>query len=141
MSIVLGYDESPGAERALATAITVAKQFDEPLVLVFGAEPPGGMGEEARSHRLALEELGRRAAAGAVERAEAAGVASEVAIIGAKPADALLQVAAERGARMIVVGSRREGPLTGLLLGSVPQQVLHRARVPVVVVPPPDGGR
>ena len=33
VSIVLGYDESPGAERALDTAIAVAKRFGEPLVL------------------------------------------------------------------------------------------------------------
>ena len=28
MSIVLGYDESPGARRALTTAIDLAKRFD-----------------------------------------------------------------------------------------------------------------
>jgi nucleotide-binding universal stress UspA family protein len=135
VTIVLGYDESPGAERALATAITVAKQFDEPLVLVFGAEPPGGLGEEFHSHREALEELGRRAAAQAVKRATEEGVATEVAIVGARPAEALLEVAAERDARMIVVGSYGESPLRGALLGSVPYRLLHRSSVPVLVVP------
>jgi nucleotide-binding universal stress UspA family protein len=135
VSIVLGYDESPGAERALATAITVAKQFGEPLVLVFGAEPPGGLGEEAQSHREALEELGRRAAARAVERAHAEGVATEVAIVAARPAEALVEVATGRDARMIVVGSYGESPLRGALLGSVPYRLLHRSPVPVLVVP------
>lgn len=40
MSVVLGYDESPGAARALRVAIDVAAAFDERLVLVYGAAPP-----------------------------------------------------------------------------------------------------
>ncbi len=49
MSIVLGYDESPGARRALSMAIDLAARLAEPLVLVYGAEPPGGMGEPGTS--------------------------------------------------------------------------------------------
>ena len=54
MAVVLGYDESPGSEAALDAAIQVAQRYGEELVLVYGAAPPGGMGEEARSHRDAL---------------------------------------------------------------------------------------
>ena len=68
MSVVLGYDESPGAEAALATAIEVAQRFGEELVLVYGVAPPGGVGEERGAHRDALEELGRRAGEKAVAR-------------------------------------------------------------------------
>lgn len=41
MSVVLGYDESPGAERALMVALEVASAFGEPLVLVYGAAALG----------------------------------------------------------------------------------------------------
>ena len=51
MSIVLGYDESPGADAALATAITVAARLGEHLVIVYGAGVPGHMGEEYKVHR------------------------------------------------------------------------------------------
>ena len=34
MSVVLGYDESPGSRPALAMAVSLAARFDEPLVLV-----------------------------------------------------------------------------------------------------------
>jgi glucokinase len=44
--IVLGYDRSPGAERALETAIEVAKRYEVPLVLVHRIAPPGGVGLE-----------------------------------------------------------------------------------------------
>lgn len=40
MSVVLGYDESPGAARALRIAIEVAAAYGEPLVLVYGRRRP-----------------------------------------------------------------------------------------------------
>ena len=41
MAVVLGYDESPGAEAALDAAIQVAQRYGEELVLVYGAAPAG----------------------------------------------------------------------------------------------------
>ena len=92
MAVVLGYDESPGAEAALDAAIQVAQRYGEELVLVYGAAPPGGMGEEFKSHRDALLEMGRAATAHALEKVEAAGVTARVRLVDAKPADALIQV-------------------------------------------------
>ncbi|QTE27919.1 universal stress protein [Pengzhenrongella sicca] len=134
MTFVLGYDESPGAALALDTALELAARFDETLVLVYGAAPPGGLGEEYAAHRAALEELGRAATAHALERAKAAGVAAEVEIVPAKPAEALLDVADRRDARMIVVGSYGESPLRGVILGSTTYKVLNQSSRPVLVV-------
>ncbi len=67
MAVVVGYDDSPGAETALETAIRVAARWGEVLIMVYGATPPGGLGEEAEAaHRAALREMGRRALARAV---------------------------------------------------------------------------
>ena len=44
-----------------------------------------------------------------------------------------------RASEFIVVGSRRRGGLRGLLLGSTGHQLIARATVPVVVVPPETG--
>ena len=48
MTVVLGYDESPGADGALRVALDVAARFDEPIVVVYGVAPPG---VSARSSR------------------------------------------------------------------------------------------
>ncbi|GGX02254.1 universal stress protein [Streptomyces chartreusis] len=135
MSVVLGYDESPGAVRALHVAVEVSAAFDEPLVLVYGAAAPGSLGEEATAHRDALREAGRTALSHAVQVADEAGVRTTVEVIDQKPAEALIDAATRHAARVIVVGSWGESPLRGALLGATPHKLLHLARTPVLCVP------
>ncbi|UQW99949.1 universal stress protein [Streptomyces sp. RerS4] len=135
MSVVLGYDESPGAERALRVALEVAAAFGEPLVLVYGAAAPGGGGEEYRAHQEAVRQAGRSALARAVAAADEAGVPSTVEVVDEKPAQALLDAAERHGGRVIIVGSWGDSPLRGALLGSTPHKLLHLSRVPVLCVP------
>ncbi len=52
-----------------------------------------------------------------------------------RPAEALIATAETRHARLIVVGTASERPITGVILGSVPHKLLHRSSVPVLVVP------
>ncbi|MFJ4011419.1 universal stress protein [Streptomyces sp. NPDC090026] len=138
MSVVLGYDESPGALRALDVAIQTAAAFHEPLVLVYGAGAPGSLGEEYRAHSDALRSAGREALAHARSTAEAAGVPTVVEILDAHPAQALLDAAARHAARVVVVGSYGESPMRGALLGSTPHKLLHLSSVPVLCVPAAD---
>ena len=58
-------------------------------------------------------------------------------MVDARPVEALLALAAERDARMIVVGSYGDSPLKGAILGSVPHKLLHLADRPVLAVPAP----
>ncbi|KOX17591.1 MULTISPECIES: universal stress protein [unclassified Streptomyces] len=136
MSIVLGYDESPGATRALRIAVEVAAAFDETLVLVYGAAAPGPTGEEYRSHRDAVRQAGRTGLEHAVAEADRAGVPTVVEVIDEKPAQALIDAATRHAARAIVVGSWSESPIRGALLGSTPHKLLHMSTVPVLCVPP-----
>jgi nucleotide-binding universal stress UspA family protein len=49
---------------------------------------------------------------------------------------AIADVAADSGADLVIVGTRGLGPVSGLLLGSVTQRLLHIAHNPVLAVPP-----
>lgn len=135
MSIVLGYDESPGARSALTTAIELAKRFDETLVLVYGVAPPGGVGDEYRTYQDALTEMGRTATDHAVTQAEGAGARTVVELIADKPAQAIIAAADKHDARVIVVGTHGESPLRGAMLGSTPHKLLQLSSRPVLCVP------
>lgn len=135
MSVVLGYDESKGAQVALATALSVAQKFDEELVLVYAVEPPGGVGEEFIAHRRALVRIGEQVLEKAVASATEAGVPARIELVDAKPAEALIQAADACDATVIVVGIAGESPLKGAILGSTPHKLLHLSTRPVLCVP------
>jgi nucleotide-binding universal stress UspA family protein len=134
--IVLGYDDSDCAKAALDVAIDVARAFGDRIVVAYAYAPPQRLvGEEYRELERALRELGEHATADALARLRDAGVDVEIELVPEKPASALIALAQARNARMIVVGTHGEGSLTGALLGSVPQKLLHRSPIPVLVVP------
>lgn len=137
--VVLGYDGSDGSKAALPVAVSVARAFDAPLAIVFGYEP-NPMGGETADYKAQLEKIGQGLLATAVADAGAldAAVAVEPILAPLRPVESLLEAAAERQARVIVVGGTGERPLVGAILGSVPHKLLHRSPVPVLVVPAGD---
>lgn len=133
---VVGYDGSDGARRALDVTIDLARSLGERLVIAFAAQPPGrSVGDEYRSHLALLSERGEALTAAAVARAADAGVSAEAVVADSKVVDLLLDLADERGARAIVVGTYGESPLRGAVLGSTPHKLLHLSKVPVLAVP------
>ncbi|HEY8583408.1 MAG TPA: universal stress protein [Capillimicrobium sp.] len=136
-NLIVGFDDSPGARAALEAAIDLARELGDRVVVAFGYEPPGALGEERGAARQAVRELGERVTSHALARAQAEGVEAELALVDAAPVDALLQLADERDARMIIVGSYGEHPLKGAILGSTPHKLLHLAERPVLAVPAP----
>lgn len=136
-TIVVGVDGSECSDCAVRCAVELAAGLGDSLVFAFAVEPPfRSVGDERREARSALEEMGRPILDAALATASEAGVAADSVLVAKKPAEALLVVAEERDARMIVVGSSSERSLTGLILGSVPHKLVHRSSVPVLVVPP-----
>jgi nucleotide-binding universal stress UspA family protein len=138
-AIVVGVDGSACSDAAVERAIELAAGLGDALVVAYAVEPPfRSVGDEWRESQKALEELGGAVVDRAVARATEAGVEVEAALVPKRPAEALLAIAAERDARMIVVGTASERPLTGLILGSMPHKLVHRSSTPVLVVPVPE---
>ena len=140
-TIVVGVDESEGARRAFDWAIAEARAHGARLVLVHAYQPLSGYypssAVEGQHLRAGIEEETRQAGEAFVKGllAEVPGddVEIEPVVTRGRASEALLERAHD--ADIVVVGSRGHGGFTGLLLGSVSQQVVHHAPCPVVVVP------
>jgi len=135
--IVVGYDGSDCGKVALEEAVALAKSLGDEVVLVFGYAPPGIWGGEIAEHEEAIEEFGEKAMSEGRQLVEAGGVEASVALVPKRGPEALIDIARERSARMIVVGSQGEAPLKGAILGSTPYRLLHQTERPVLVVPAP----
>lgn len=135
-TLVVGSDGSSCAAAALDEAIALAKDTGDQLIVVFGYEPYRGAAE-IQDHRAALEELGAKVGGEALAHVQAAGVDGKLELVDREAADALIAVADEHDARMIVVGSYGDSPWKGALLGSTPHKLVHLARRPVLVVHSP----
>jgi nucleotide-binding universal stress UspA family protein len=133
--IVVGYDGSASGEAALDAALGLAGELGDKVVVVFGYAPPGIWGGEIAEHEEAIEEFGEKMTSQAQAQAAERGVEIEVALVPKRAAEALIDAAEERDARLIVVGSFGETPLKGVILGSTPNKLLHIAERPVLVVP------
>ncbi len=55
---------------------------------------------------------------------------------GEQVARVIVSAAIERGAGMIITGTRRLGGLSKMILGSVSSEILKQSTIPVIVVPP-----
>ena len=134
--IIVGYDGSECAKAALRTALEVGEAYGEKVTIAFGYEV-NPLGSEVKDYADALRELAHQRLAEADEiAAECDGTVDAVAIESA-PAKALVELADERDARLIVVGTHGESPIHGALLGSTPHKLLHISDRPVLIVPAP----
>jgi nucleotide-binding universal stress UspA family protein len=132
--VIVGYDGSDGGKAALRTAIEFAKAYGDKLVIAFGYElnPVAG---EIHDYHAAIKELADQRLEEALALATQDGADVEAIPVARAPAEALVALADERDARVIVVGTRGESPLRGALLGSTPHKLLHVSDRPVLVVP------
>ena len=138
-SIVVGHDGSDCADHALAMALDLADQLHVPVVVVRAwsistAPKPSswqfGYVSSFNEYFSAVHDELVRDTRTSVENHPA--VAVSYRAVHASPAKSL--TALSRDARILVVGSRGRGGLTGMLLGSVSEQCVRHATCPVLVV-------
>ena len=141
-SIVVGTDGSETAGKAVEAAVQLAKLCGAPLHVVSAYEPvpKGRLREEARqapedtqwmiNPREDVDATLRDAA----ETARTSGVEAETYARQGDPADAILDVAEEQSADLIVVGNKGMTGARRFLLGSVPNRVSHHAPCSVLII-------
>jgi nucleotide-binding universal stress UspA family protein len=139
--IVVGYDGTKGARRAVEFAAAEAAAHDARLriVTVWNRDVPGVAALSPIAMPADVDDR-RKIAADRLDEAEelARAIAPEVEIdresLEGSPAAHL--VAATANARLLVVGTRGYHGARELVLGSVSHQCVVRAKCPVLVVPP-----
>ena len=144
--ILIGYVDSEGAHTALEWAALEALRRRIPLAIVYAAdfvpvsptlhvfdEFPDPALQAGRQHALQLVEAAAETAQRFAPGIEVSATFTEAE----RPVDTLVRESGS--AAMVVLGSRRLGPLGSTFLGSVGAAVSQRALCPVIVVRGPAG--
>jgi len=134
-TIVVGYDGSEASERALGRAGDLAAAFGSNVILtsvssvMTGASHGGGSVDPTdppEAHEALLESARKTLA----DR----GVEAETVLAMGDPADAILELAEQRTADLIVVGTREPGFFERVLGHSVSESVQRHAHCDVLIV-------
>ena len=141
-SIVVGTDGSATASEAVRQAIELAREVGADIELVSAYEPVSSarLRKEAQQAPQDLQWMVNQredvdaTLCDACEQIAAAGVAVRTYARQGDPADAILDVAEERGADLIVVGNKGMTGAKRFLLGSVPNKVSHHAPCSVLII-------
>jgi nucleotide-binding universal stress UspA family protein len=141
-SIVVGTDGSDTATQAVRQAIELARSVGARIDLVSAYEPVSDARLREESIHVPEDlqwminprEDVQATLEAAASEIRAAGVEVEVFALQGDPADAILDVAEERGSDLIVVGNKGMTGAKRFLLGSVPNKVSHHAPCSVLII-------
>jgi nucleotide-binding universal stress UspA family protein len=133
-TIVVGTDGSPDAERAMTFAGDLATERGAELVVVHAVQAPEPVHPRFVEPAVDLEARREFAEAWCAPLKQR-GIGYDLEVVQGDPRRALLDVARDRGADLLVVGSRGLGPLANVVLGSVATSLAQHADLPVTIVP------
>jgi nucleotide-binding universal stress UspA family protein len=141
-SIVVGTDGSETAGEAVRQATELAKAVGATIFLVSAFQPVGN--QRLREERQQVPDdmsfmVNEREDVEATlrdgeEKVKEAGVGVQTFARQGDPADAILDVAEEQNADLIVVGNKGMSGAKRFLLGSVPNKVSHHAPCSVMII-------
>jgi nucleotide-binding universal stress UspA family protein len=133
--IVLAYDESEAAKRALERAAELAKAFGSELIVTSVAPVlvnigrSAGPGDPADPLSDHVEELNH-----AKSYLEGQGIQADYVPALGHPAQTIAELAKQRDADLIVVGTREPNVIARLFGQSVSDQVAHHVHCDVLIV-------
>lgn len=138
-SILVPFDGSPSAERALEHAIDLAKAEPatvhvvnvEPFLDEYGMVP---VYLSRRKHHAITEERGEALIAPALERLEKEKVPHQGHVVWGDAASAIARTARRLKCGSIVMGTRGMGALRNLVFSSTSTRLVHLSPVPVTLI-------
>lgn len=137
--ILVPTDASEYSRRALETAVNLAKITGAEIELIHVAYSPQDYWGYTVTYGITIssEELienGKVAIETSLNGLDIGDVAISKKVEGGHPATVILDEAKKGGFDLIIMGSHGYGPISGPVLGSVSQRVLHRAECTVMIV-------
>jgi nucleotide-binding universal stress UspA family protein len=143
--ILFGTDLGPGSDKAFQFALDLARAAGSMLVVahsidkrpVVSYETPDVKAVFDEEHRQALKQTNERFAEFEAE-GKRQKLDVECILAEGDPAEALVRIADETVADLMILGLRKKGAVTRTLLGSTAEPVIRTAHVPVLSVPVDD---
>jgi nucleotide-binding universal stress UspA family protein len=134
-TIVVGYDDTDASKRALERAADLAEAFSSKLIVTSVAPILIGAGRSA-GPTDPVDPFGKHLQELVEARSKVSGRKIEAEFVPAvgEPADTIVELAEQRNADMIVVGTREPNVLERLLGQSVSQSVSRQAHCDVLIV-------
>jgi nucleotide-binding universal stress UspA family protein len=141
-TILLATDLGPASTAATEQATELAVRLGARLLVVHVLGLMQGMVPLSRSRGIGEREARTIAAQRVVEKARSSGADAAFLLWEGDAADGILAAAEAEAADVIVVGTHARTGVGRYLLGSVSDQIVHRASCPVLVVKSrPEDGR
>ena len=132
-NILISFDGSKYAEKALLYAVNIAKKYGAKTTVVHVAiNKVYPLAETAVV--INTEKEGQEILKNSETQAKALGITAEYALLTGNPADEILKYAANKNIDLIVMGSRGLSDIRAFFLGSVSKRVSQRAVCPVLIV-------
>jgi nucleotide-binding universal stress UspA family protein len=131
--LVVGFDGSPAAERALERAAALSGDYGRLVIVTASVSPRRSMVDEPIADGLSpadRDALLERAAAALRSR----GIDPALVAAESGPAQALIETARDQDAALIVVGSKGSDYATRVIIGSTAETVVRQAPCDVLVV-------
>jgi nucleotide-binding universal stress UspA family protein len=139
MKILLPFDGSALALEAVRFVIRMADSGLDTHVVLANVQEPASLYELMVAHDpLVIEQVSAKAGANILQVAQAlledAELPYESEVASGDPAHTLVDILENYGCDMVVMGASGISTLRSALLGSVSNEVLHAAGVPVMIV-------
>jgi nucleotide-binding universal stress UspA family protein len=139
---LIGVDGSEGGHRAFLHAARAARRDGARLLVVhvidwspYTVMPPQDLADQHQRHDRQIAEATRNILDPLAAEARTAGVEVEILARHGHAAATLLGLADERAAAQVFIGRHGHSRVHEVLFGSVPLTLVHKAAVPVTVVP------
>lgn len=139
MKLLLPVDGSELSLNAVRVALQLLQRGLAADIVLANVQEPPNLYEMMTAHDpVVLERVSQAAGADVLAPAAAlvmaAGGRCESEVVSGDPAHAIVDIAERYACDLIIMGARGNSALRSALLGSVSNEVLHAARVPVMIV-------